>query len=126
MGRARRGLAETTTSGCWINGSKILGRATPSGAALPGRKRRQMVITVAAQLVGGFAQTHDEVRVDHVFPLTDNILARLQQNPAPTEKEAMSLPGVRLLTDVGRTRTLALFGCRGQFALGRGPCRTQL
>ncbi len=32
----------------------------------------------AAQLVGAFSQCHQEVKVEHVFPLADKILAWLE------------------------------------------------
>jgi hypothetical protein len=38
-----------------------------------------VAIKAAAQLVGAFGQTHEEVRVEHVFPLADKILAWLEQ-----------------------------------------------
>jgi hypothetical protein len=38
-----------------------------------------VAIKTAAQLVGAFAQTHEEMRVEHVFPLADKILAWLEQ-----------------------------------------------
>jgi hypothetical protein len=49
--------------------------------------RRQVAIKTAAQLVGAFAQTHEEVRTDHIFPLADRILAWLEQ-PDREEDEA--------------------------------------
>jgi hypothetical protein len=75
---------ETTDRGCWINSLKILGASpapvpvlsTPRDAEI----RRQVAIKTAAQLVGAFAQTHEDVRVDHVFPLADKILAWLERN----------------------------------------------
>ncbi|HEY2200353.1 MAG TPA: hypothetical protein VGH56_00585 [Solirubrobacteraceae bacterium] len=73
---------ETTDRGQWINSLKILG-ASPA-LSLPTSRdaeiRRQVAIKTAAQLVGAFAQTHEEVRVDHVFQLADKILAWLEQN----------------------------------------------
>jgi hypothetical protein len=39
----------------------------------------------AAQLVGAFAQTHEEVKVEHVFPLADKILAWLERGAAATD-----------------------------------------
>jgi hypothetical protein len=51
-------------------------------ASAPGRDgeiRRQVAIKTAAQLVGAFAQTHAEVKVDHVFPLADRLLAWLEK-----------------------------------------------
>ncbi|MBV9327464.1 MAG: hypothetical protein JO352_27300 [Chloroflexi bacterium] len=72
---------EPTDRGAWINSLKILG-ASPSPAPSTSRDaeiRRQVVIKTAAQLVGAFAQTHEEVRVEHVFPLADKILAWLEQ-----------------------------------------------
>ena len=41
--------------------------------------RRQVAMKAAARLVGAFAQTHEEVKVEHVFPLADRILAWLEQ-----------------------------------------------
>jgi hypothetical protein len=68
--------------GAWINSLKILG-AAPAGSALaPDRRakiRRQVAINTAAQLVAAFAQTHEEVPVEHVFPLADKILAWLEK-----------------------------------------------
>jgi hypothetical protein len=72
---------EVGDRGQWINSLKILG-ASPALAPSTPRDteiRRQVAIKTAAQLVGAFAQTHEEVRVDHVFPLADKILAWLEQ-----------------------------------------------
>jgi hypothetical protein len=71
---------EPTDRGAWINSLKILG-ASPSPAPSTSRDAeiRQVAIKTAAQLVGAFAQTHEEVRVEHVFPLADKILAWLEQ-----------------------------------------------
>jgi hypothetical protein len=75
---------EQTDRGPWINALKIIGTAPagPASASMDQRSaeiRRQVAIKTAAQLVGAFAQTHEEVRVDHVFPLADRILAWLEQ-----------------------------------------------
>jgi hypothetical protein len=75
---------ETTDRGQWINSLKILG-ASPAPVLSTSRDaeiRRQVAIKTAAQLVGAFAQTHEEVRVEHVFPLADKILAWLEQRAA--------------------------------------------
>jgi hypothetical protein len=72
---------ESTDRGAWINSLKILG-ASPAPVPSAPRDveiRRQVAIKTAAQLVGAFAQTHEEVRVDHIFPLADKILAWLEQ-----------------------------------------------
>jgi hypothetical protein len=53
---------ETTDRGQWINSLKILG-ASPALVQLTPRDaeiRRQVAIKTAAQLVGAFAQTHEE------------------------------------------------------------------
>jgi hypothetical protein len=73
---------ETTDRGQWINSLKIIGPASPTPSAPTTRDaeiRRQVAIKTAAQLVGAFAQTHEEVKVDHVFPLADKILAWLEK-----------------------------------------------
>jgi hypothetical protein len=44
-----------------------------------GSNTRLVAMQTAAQLVGAFAQTHEEVKVDHVFPLADRILAWLEK-----------------------------------------------
>ena len=75
---------ETTDRGQWINSLKILG-ARPAPVLSTSRDeeiRRQVAIKTTAQLVGAFAQTHEEVRVEHVFPLADKILAWLEQRAA--------------------------------------------
>jgi hypothetical protein len=38
-----------------------------------------VAIKTAAQLVGAFAQTHEECRVEHLFPLADKILGWLEK-----------------------------------------------
>ena len=38
-------------------------------------------IKVAASVIGQFAQTREEVRTDHIFPLADRILDWLEQEP---------------------------------------------
>jgi hypothetical protein len=72
---------EQTDRGAWISSLKIVG-----GALAPAIRttrdaeiRRQVAIKTAAQLVGAFAQTHEEVKVEHVFPLADRILAWLEK-----------------------------------------------
>lgn len=44
--------------------------------------RRQVAMKTAAQLVGSFAQTREEVKVEHVFPLADRILKWLEEDPS--------------------------------------------
>jgi hypothetical protein len=69
---------EQTDHGAWINSLKILGPivATPSTpTSRDAEIRRQVTIKTAAQLVGAFAQTHEEVRISHVFNVADQILA---------------------------------------------------
>jgi hypothetical protein len=39
-----------------------------------------VIVRSAAQLVGAFSQCHDEVKVEHVFPLADKILAWLEKS----------------------------------------------
>ena len=75
---------ETTDRGQWINSLKILGASPAPVLSAPrdAEIRRQVAIKTAAQLVGAFAQTHEEVRVKHVFPLADKILAWLEQKDA--------------------------------------------
>jgi hypothetical protein len=69
---------EQTERGAWIHSLKILGGAAP---AAPDRQmRRQVAMKTAAQLVGAFSQCHEEVKVDHVFPLADKILAWLERD----------------------------------------------
>ena len=79
-------VVETTDRGQWINTLKIVGAAPVPAAAQPSDRdrqiRRQVAIKTAAQLVGTFAQTHEEVKVDHVFPLADRILAWLEKGDA--------------------------------------------
>jgi hypothetical protein len=48
--------------------------AVPSGVNI-----RLAAMQTAAQLVGAFAQTHEEVKVEHVFPLADRILKWLEE-----------------------------------------------
>jgi hypothetical protein len=73
---------EQTDRGQWINSLKIIGAApatsSPTSSTRDREIRRQVAIKTAAQLVGAFAQTHEEVKVDHVFPLADKILAWLE------------------------------------------------
>ena len=71
---------EQTDRGIWINSLKILGGAVST--TVPNRDRqirRQVAIKTAAQLVGAFSQCHEEVKVEHVFPLADKILAWLEK-----------------------------------------------
>jgi hypothetical protein len=74
---------EQTDRGAWINSLKIIGPATPTPSAPTTTRdaeiRRQVAINTAAQLVGAFAQTHEEVKVEYVFPLADRILAWLEK-----------------------------------------------
>ncbi|MBV9322858.1 MAG: hypothetical protein JO352_03600 [Chloroflexi bacterium] len=72
---------ERSDRGAWINSLRIIG-AAPAPVLSTTRDteiRRQVAIKTAAQLVGAFAQMHEEVRVEHVFPLADKILAWLEQ-----------------------------------------------
>jgi hypothetical protein len=73
---------EQTERGAWINSLKIVGAAAAGSTPVPGcdaEIRRHVAIKTAAQLVGAFAQTREEVKVDHVFPLADKILAWLEK-----------------------------------------------
>jgi hypothetical protein len=75
---------EQSERGAWINSLKIVGGA-PASAAHTSRDveiRRQVAIKTAAQLVGAFAQTHEDVKVEHVFPLADKILTWLERSDA--------------------------------------------
>ena len=75
-------VVETTDRGSWLNSLKILG-ATPAGpVSAPGLDRRLAAIHVAAQLVGAFSQCHEEVKVEHVFPLADKVLRWLDGGDA--------------------------------------------
>jgi hypothetical protein len=40
---------------------------------------RMCAIKVAANVIGQFAQTHEEVRTEHIFPLADRIYAWITQ-----------------------------------------------
>ena len=52
----------------------------PAGSPAKERDiRRMAAMKTAAQLVGQFAQTHEEVKVEHVFPLADKVLAWLEK-----------------------------------------------
>lgn len=59
-------------------GSPTAPASAPS--ARNGEIRRMAAMKAAANLVGAFAQTHEEVRTEHVFPLADKILAWLEQD----------------------------------------------
>jgi len=75
--------AEQTDRGVWINSLKILGGAGSAATRAPDRDRqirREVAMKVAAQLVGAFSQCHEEVKVEHVFPLADRILAWLEKD----------------------------------------------
>jgi hypothetical protein len=77
---------EQSDRGPWINSLKIVGGA-PAATSLASRDveiRRQVAIKTAAQLVAAFAQTHEEVKVEHVFPLADRILAWLEKGGEAT------------------------------------------
>jgi hypothetical protein len=79
---------ERTDRGQWINSLKILGAAPAGPASAPGRDaeiRRQVAIKTAAQLVSAFAQMHEEVKVEHVFPLADRILGWLEKGGNATD-----------------------------------------
>lgn len=41
--------------------------------------RRMCAMKVAASVIGQLAQTHEEVRTEHIFPLADRVLAWLEQ-----------------------------------------------
>ena len=72
---------EQTNRGAWINSLKILGGGAPGAAPESDRARqirRQVAMKAAAQLVGAFSQCHEEVKVEHVFPLAAKILAWLE------------------------------------------------
>jgi hypothetical protein len=83
-------VVETTDRGQWINSLKIIGAASAGPASAPTDQRsveirRQVAMKAAAQLVSAFAQTHEEVRVDHVFQLADKILAWLEKGGDTTD-----------------------------------------
>jgi hypothetical protein len=69
---------EQTDRGAWINSLKILGGVAPASDR-ERQIRRQVAMKAAAQLVGAFSQCHEEVKVEHVFPLADKILVWLEQ-----------------------------------------------
>jgi hypothetical protein len=78
---------EQTDRGAWINSLRIIGGGPASGASPSSTSRdveirRQVAIKTAAQLVSAFAQTHEEVKVEYVFPLADRILAWLERGNA--------------------------------------------
>jgi hypothetical protein len=75
-------VVETTDRGSWLNSLKILGAAPAGPASAPDLDRQLAAIQVAAQLVGAFSQCHEEVKVDHVFPLADRVLAWLERGNA--------------------------------------------
>jgi hypothetical protein len=87
---------EQTDRGAWINSLKILGGTAPTATSALDRDRqirRQVAIKTAAQLVGAFSQSHEEVKVEHVFPLADKILAWLEkgnEQPCGYRKEVIS------------------------------------
>ena len=67
----------------FIRGLQVLDAASAS-ASSPNRDReirRMCAIKVAASVIGQFAQTREEVRTDHIFPLADRILDWLEQEP---------------------------------------------
>lgn len=73
---------ERTDRGLWITLLQIIGASATTTVPASDRDRqirRQVAIKAAARLVGAFAQMHEEVKVDHVFPLADRILAWLEQ-----------------------------------------------
>jgi hypothetical protein len=45
---------------------------------------REVAIKTAAQLLGAFAQCREEVKVEHVFPLADKLLAWLEPPDSST------------------------------------------
>jgi hypothetical protein len=75
---------EQTDRGVWINSLKIIGgaRAPSAPTARDADIRRMAAMKTAAQLVAAFAQTHEEVKVEHMFPLADKILAWLEKGSA--------------------------------------------
>jgi hypothetical protein len=73
---------EQTDRGAWITSLKILNSESGNATSPPGRDaqiRRQVAMKTAAQLVGAFAQTHEEVKVEHVFQLADRVLEWLEE-----------------------------------------------
>jgi hypothetical protein len=52
--------------------------AAPAGDRSP-EIRRQVAMKCAVDLIGAFAQTHEEVKTEHVFPMYRRILAELEQ-----------------------------------------------
>ena len=74
---------EQTDRGAWITSLTILRAESPGSPFAPGRDaqiRRQVAMKTAAQLVGAFAQTHEEVKVEHVFQLADRVLEWLEKD----------------------------------------------
>ena len=78
---------EQTDRGAWISSLTIIGGALAPSApkSRDAEIRRMAAMKTAAQLVGAFAQTHEEVKVEHVFPLADKILAWLEKGGAATD-----------------------------------------
>ena len=73
---------ERTDRGGWLTSLTILQTETPGSPSSLGRDaqiRRQVAMKTAAQLVGAFAQTHEEVKVEHVFQLADRVLEWLEK-----------------------------------------------
>ncbi|MGI9146028.1 MAG: hypothetical protein ACR2IK_05685 [Chloroflexota bacterium] len=64
------------------------GSVNTSSLTSPSRDReirRMTSIKIAANVIGQFAQTHEEVRTDHIFPLADRILAWVEQPESEEE-----------------------------------------
>jgi hypothetical protein len=57
-----------------ILSTNIPGASVASSSNRDSEIRRMCAIKVAANVIGQFAQTHEEVRTDHIFPLADRIL----------------------------------------------------
>jgi len=66
----------------FIRTLQMLDAAPPASSPNRDREiRRMCAIKVAASVIGQFAQTREEVRTDHIFPLADRILDWLEQEP---------------------------------------------
>ena len=73
---------ERTDKGAWIQSLSIIGASPAGTASAPGPDYRLAAMQTAAQLVCAFSQCHEEVRVEHVFPLADRIFAWLEEKGA--------------------------------------------
>ena len=74
----------------FIKTVQVLDAAPPAQASANRDReiRRMCAIKVAANVIGQFAQTREEVRTEHIFPLADRILAWLEQPEKGGEDES--------------------------------------